>query len=611
MLSSPARAADEPAKKTLFLPKSPVAAAYVLGRLSNKELAEAPRSEFVYVALLQRKGLDRKFRIEALDGLAKARGTSPLSKLIRGLGEIDRKGADFETVLRELASLLLSAKQADLASQRQGLQTLSAEAELPLTRQIAYASLATADGSADKLWAEIESEPAKLADFLLAVPLIRDPAIRAALHSKIEPLIRQAEPVEVRRAAIMAITAIPDREAETFKTLAALVNSDTERATAIASLQRIPRKGWPKDEAEPLLRNVTAFLKGVPIERRTEPEIINAIQFATDLASLLPPEKARAVRKELRGLGSSVFLVRTIPEQMLYDKTLIVVEPGKPVEIILQNDDAMQHNLVIVKPGAAEEIGLAAEKMPPEPDAYLRIYVPDSPKVLFATKMLDGGQTTKLAFAAPAEPGEYPYLCTYPAHWRRMTGILAVVADVEAYLATHAAAEPTLTEWKVEDLVPDLDKVGSDRNLANGKELFTRLACAQCHKLGAEGSNYGPDLTDVFKRYHHDRSAVLKQIIEPSSQILDRYRNTQFDLKDGDTVLGMVVGEQPDTVTIQTGPSEALVQTLKKADIQDRKPQSSSPMPIALLNTLSREQILDLLAFMEANGKVPGHNHGH
>ena len=52
--------AEETARKPLFLPKSPVAAAYVLARLSNKELIEAPRSEFVYVALLQRAGLDRR-----------------------------------------------------------------------------------------------------------------------------------------------------------------------------------------------------------------------------------------------------------------------------------------------------------------------------------------------------------------------------------------------------------------------------------------------------------------------------------------------------------------------------------------------------------------------
>src|SRR5207249_2501058 len=125
--------------------------------------------------------------------------------------------------------------------------------------------------------------------------------------------------------------------------------------------------------------------------------------------SLLPPEKARAAGVTLRTLGTTVFVIHTVPEQMLYDKTLIVVEPGKPVEIILKNDDAMQHNLVVVAPGALEEIGQAAEKMTPQPDAFLRLYVPDSVKVLFATKLLDPGQQAKLAFTAPIQPGEYPY----------------------------------------------------------------------------------------------------------------------------------------------------------------------------------------------------------
>ena len=100
-------AAEEPPKKALFLPKSPVAAAYMLARLSNKELIEAPRSEFLYVALLQRAGLDRKYRLEALDGLAKARNTDTLSELIKGIADLDKKGEGIVPVLRELATLLL------------------------------------------------------------------------------------------------------------------------------------------------------------------------------------------------------------------------------------------------------------------------------------------------------------------------------------------------------------------------------------------------------------------------------------------------------------------------------------------------------------------------
>src|SRR5207244_1966868 len=165
---------------------------------------------------------------------------------------------------------------------------------------------------------------------------------------------------------------------------AALVKSGTERPASVASLQRVPRKSWPKDQAEPLLESLIAYLQTVPVDQRTEPEVISAFQFASDLASLLPPEKAKAASKMLRAIGVSVFVVRTIPEQMLYDKTLIVVETGKPVEIILQNEDAMPHNLVVVSPGAVEEIGAAAEKMPLAPDAQGRLYVPDSPNVLHA-----------------------------------------------------------------------------------------------------------------------------------------------------------------------------------------------------------------------------------
>src|SRR6058998_1987652 len=83
-----------------FLPQSPVAAAYVLGRLSNQELITAPRSEFVYVALLQRAGLDRKYRLEALDGLASLRHTDRLSELLTGLEVLDKRGEDSAAALR-------------------------------------------------------------------------------------------------------------------------------------------------------------------------------------------------------------------------------------------------------------------------------------------------------------------------------------------------------------------------------------------------------------------------------------------------------------------------------------------------------------------------------
>ena len=173
------------------------------------------------------------------------------------------------------------------------------------------------------------------------------------------------------------------------------------------------------------MKDLVDYLQTVPMAERTGAEFTAALQFATDLASVLPDEKAREVTKTLRRLGPAVIVLHAVYEQLRYDKQLIVVEAAQPVALILQNEDAMPHNLAILAPGALEEIGLAAEKMPAEPDAAGRLYIPSSSKVLQATKLAAPGQKIELAFTAPAEPGEYPYVCTFPGHWRRMAGCCA------------------------------------------------------------------------------------------------------------------------------------------------------------------------------------------
>jgi len=609
---APSIQGEEATNKTLFLPKSPAAAAYVLARLSNKELIEAPRSEFVYVALLQRKGLERKYRVEALEGLVKIRKTDSLIELLAALKSLDKKGDAAEVVIRDLAPLVLQSKPDALKAKRSGLETLAKESQLAVTRQIGYAAMITAENSGDPVWNAASANPAGLADVILSIPLVREANLRAGFYAKLEPLLHQADPPELRRAAITAITSLPGHDAETFSTLATLLKSGTERAAAVASLQRIPRAAWQKDSAAALIESLVTYLQRVPVENRTEPDAVMAFQFASDLATLLPAEQAGSFGKTLRALGVSVFVVRTIPEQMLYDKTLIVVEAGKPVTLVLINPDAMPHNLVIVSPGAVEEVGSAAEKMPPEPDAQGRLYLPKSPKILYATKLVEPGQQTKLGFTAPAEPGDYQYVCTFPGHWRRMVGTLAVVKDVDAYLAAHTAtATPKITEWKIADLTADISTLDSDGNIPRGKQLFTKLACATCHKVGTEGVAYGPELTDVFARYQNNSADVLRQILEPSLVISNRYRAFDFELQNGDELAGMVTKEDADTLMLQTGPSATLFQTLKKAEIKTQKARSSSIMPVGLLNTLSKDEIFDLLAFLKSGGKFPPHEHQH
>ena len=599
-------------KKPFYLPSNPVAAAYILGRLSNQDLIAAPRSEFVYVALLQRKGLEKKFRLEALEGLAKARKTDTLAELLAGLGDLDKKGEEAAPVLRELSALILPRRSEELTAKRTALENLSVQAQFGLTRQIACAAIVTADRSFEPAWKRAAMDVQQLADLLLAAPLVRDPKLRSDLYPKLEPLVEKEDHPELMRAAITAMGVIPGREAESFNKLAALLRSGKERETVIASLQSVPRKLWPGDTIDPVIETLVEHLRSVAPADRTQPEFINAIQFATDLASLLPAEKAKAINKVLRSLGVRVIVLRTIYEQMLYDKPSFVVEAGKPVEILFENGDNMPHNLVVVTPGVIEEIGVASETMPPEPDAQGRLYVPNSPRVLHATRLLQMGEKEKLGFTAPDEPGDYPYVCTFPGHWRRMTGTMSVVKDLEEYLASHAEpAPPQATEWKLSDLAPELGNPPSGGNPARGQQMFMTLACAQCHKLGAVGYAFGPDLTGVLQRWKGDRAAVLGEILDPSRVIEERYRNFEFELKNGDSVSGLLIKEDAEQVTIQAGASDALIQKLRKLDVKERKPQASSLMPAGLLNQSSKEQILDLLEFVLSGGKAEsvGHNH--
>ena len=128
-------------------------------------------------------------------------------------------------------------------------------------------------------------------------------------------------------------------------------------------------------------------------------------------------------------------------EQMRYDTPRLVVEAGKPFEIIVQNDDFMPHNLVVVKPGAREAVGNAAATMQPDKlDSARRAFVPKSPDILAATRLIESGQRESLKMTAPTTTGDYEYVCTFPGHWTVMWGQFVVTSDVDAYLAAHPEA---------------------------------------------------------------------------------------------------------------------------------------------------------------------------
>jgi azurin len=121
------------------------------------------------------------------------------------------------------------------------------------------------------------------------------------------------------------------------------------------------------------------------------------------------------------------------------------VQAGKPVQVVLDNTDTMPHNIVITAPGAMQEIALMAGAMSASDDPAVKQFVPESPKVLQATKLIGPGESGRLSFTAPEKPGNYPFVCTYPGHWVKMYGVMQVVADLDQYDKSPTPPKDPLT----------------------------------------------------------------------------------------------------------------------------------------------------------------------
>ena len=120
--------------------------------------------------------------------------------------------------------------------------------------------------------------------------------------------------------------------------------------------------------------------------------------------------------------------ISTIEDKMLYDIKEFNVETGKSVILTFKNKDFPPHNLLIVKPGKADEVANLAIAL--GNDGFGKQWRPDTPMILWGSTMIDYDEETVLSFTAPL-PGDYPYVCTFPGHAMMMRGVMKVTPKAE------------------------------------------------------------------------------------------------------------------------------------------------------------------------------------
>jgi putative heme-binding domain-containing protein len=166
-----------------------------------------------------------------------------------------------------------------------------------------------------------------------------------------------------------------------------------------------------------------------------------------------------------------------------------------------------------------------------------------------------------------------------------------------------ATQRPIVEQWTLDTLNTAVAGVKRLGDSERGKQLFVEASCVHCHRVGGFGRLIGPDLTNVNRRFsQHD---LLTSIVEPSKVIPKKYQSLQVVTTDGHIFVGITAlgGDYRSTkLRLATNVLDPYAITeIEKQEIDEIRPSSTSWMPNGLLNTLTAEEVADLLAYLNAS----------
>ena len=141
------------------------------------------------------------------------------------------------------------------------------------------------------------------------------------------------------------------------------------------------------------------------------------------------------------------------------------------------------------------------------------------------------------------------------------------------------------------------DMVRKEGRADRGREIFYRAganACSGCHRVQGRGNWVGPDLSTVGIKY--PRAELLRSILNPSTAIGYNFRSLVVSLEDGRVLTGLPVEDTPSLLVLKTADGQRI--PLKPSQIDERKNSDISLMPEGLAETMSDQELADLLSFL-------------
>src|SRR5262249_29619606 len=155
-----------------------------------------------------------------------------------------------------------------------------------------------------------------------------------------------------------------------------------------------------------------------------------------------------------------------------------------------------------------------------------------------------------------------------------------------------AKTRPIVKKWKLDELLPIMERGLHQRDFDRGRRLFGEAQCFSCHRFDNEGNSQGPDLTQASGRF--SVRDLLESIVTPNKEISDQYAAVIITTLDGKVVTGRIVNYFGDNMSVMPDMLDpnGLV-TINAKKVESIEKSKVSMMPEGLLDTLKEDEILD------------------
>lgn len=170
--------------------------------------------------------------------------------------------------------------------------------------------------------------------------------------------------------------------------------------------------------------------------------------------------------------------------------------------------------------------------------------------------------------------------------------------------AIRAAGKLENAAWKLTpELKTELMQLAKTQgSAARGEAVYRqeKLQCIKCHAIGNAGGLVGPNLISIGGSSQPDY--IVESLLDPSAKLKEGYTTLSVLTEDGELFNGIVIGRNPQTLNLRLADGKEV--QIAEDSIEQEKP-GKSLMPEGLLDTLTKAELADLVAFMSALGREP------